>query len=329
MNKTQRIKVSIMRYSIHFALSLGITLVFSAVLDAQSPNSSDPVIRPGLVEKITDKIHVIPDNFVRLVPNIGIIIGDEAVLVVDTGLGIENGMKVYDLVSELSGNKKIFVTISHYHPEHSLGVGGFPEDAIFIASRVQSLEMENGKRLKDQFSRQSAINNQLINNMPYPTPDILYDDGYAVDLGDLTVQLISVGPLHTRGDSIIFIEEESVLFSGDVMMGGIIPSIDSEYASFDKWKGAIEKIDKLSPKFIIGSHGDIGDQTLVHKWNLLISTISSALTEYRSASYSESKAAQQLTLLLNEEFPGWRNDRRRMNAAAASEYREGASTGEQ
>ena len=119
------------------------------------------------------------------------------------------------------------------------------------------------------------------------------------------------------------------MFAGDVMMGGIIPSIDSEYASFDKWQGTIEKIDKLSPKFIIGSHGDIGDQTLVHKWNLLISTISSALTEYRSASYSESKAAQQLTLLLNEECPGWRNDRRRMSAAAASEYREVTSTDEQ
>ena len=59
-----------MRYSIHFALSLGITLVFSAVLDAQLLNSSDPVIRPGLVDKITDKIHVIPNNFVRLVPNV-------------------------------------------------------------------------------------------------------------------------------------------------------------------------------------------------------------------------------------------------------------------
>ena len=90
-------------------------------------------------------------------------------------------MKVCDFVSELSGNRKNFITISHYHPEHLLGVGGFPEDAILIASRVQSLEMENGKRLKDQFSRQSAINSQLIKNMPYPTPDILYDDGYAVD----------------------------------------------------------------------------------------------------------------------------------------------------
>ena len=76
-------------------------------------------------------------------------------------------------------------------------------------------------------------------------PDILYDDDYAVDLGNLTMQLTSVGPLHTRGDSIIFIEEQSVLFAGVVMMGGIIPSIDSEYGSFDKWQRAIEKIDKL------------------------------------------------------------------------------------
>ena len=91
---------------------------------------------------------------------------------------------------------------------------------------------------------------------------------------------------------------------------------------------AIEKIDKLSQKFIIESHGDIGDRTLIHKWNLLISTISSALTEYRSARCSESKAAQQLTLLINEECPGWRNDKRRMSAAAASEYREITSTDE-
>tara|TARA_Y100000385_G_C12830395_1_gene524271 strand:+ start:260 stop:724 length:465 start_codon:yes stop_codon:yes gene_type:complete len=125
--------------------------------------------------------------------------------------------------AELSGSKRLLITITHYHPDHSLGVGSFPDDAIFIASRAQSLEMENGKRLKIQISRQSAINNQLINNMPYPTPDLLYDDNYALDLGDLTVQLTSIGPLHTQGDSIIFIEEESVLFAGDVIMGSIIP----------------------------------------------------------------------------------------------------------
>ena len=315
-----------MRYSDYFGFSLGITILISTLLSAQTSTPPSPVIRPELAKKISEKIYVIPDNFVRLVPNVGIIIGDEAVLVVDTGLGIENGKKVYDLVSELSEIKKIFVTISHYHPEHSLGVRGFPEDAKFIASRAQSLEMNNGQHIKDQFARQSVINNQLINNTPYPKPNIVYDDHYTVDLGGLTVQLISVGPLHTEGDSIIFIKEESVLFAGDVIMGGIIPSIDPEHASFDRWEKAIERIEELSPKLIIGSHGDIGKQALIQEWKSLISTISFALSEYRSESYSESTAIRQLTLLLEKEFSGWRNDRRRMRDAIASEYRRVAPT---
>ena len=103
-----------MRYSTYFGLSLGITILISTLLNAQSSNPPGPLIRPELVKKISEKIYVIPDDFVRLVPNIGIIIGDEAVLVVDTGLGIENGKKVYELVSKLSEIKKIFVTISHF-----------------------------------------------------------------------------------------------------------------------------------------------------------------------------------------------------------------------
>jgi cyclase len=181
--------------------------------------------------------------------------------------------------------------------------------------------MKNGDRIKNQFSRQSDINRDLINNAPYPIPDILYEDNYELDLGGLTVQLMSVGPLHTEGDSIIFIEEELVLFSGDVIMGGIIPSIDQEHSSFDSWKTAIDRIAMLSPQFIIGSHGDIGDQTLIDIWDSLISEISVTLSEYRSLGFSKSKAVRELTLLLNQKFPEWRNDRRRMASAVESVYR--------
>ena len=181
--------------------------------------------------------------------------------------------------------------------------------------------MKNGGRIKNQFSRQSNINRDLINNAPYPIPDILYADNYELDLGGLTVQLMSVGPLHTEGDSIIFIEEELILFSGDVIMGGIIPSIDQEHSSFDSWKTAIDQIAMLSPQVIVGSHGDIGDQTLIDIWDSLISEISATLSEYRSLGFSKSKAVRELTLLLNQKFPEWRNDRRRMAAAVESAYR--------
>jgi hypothetical protein len=112
---------------------------------------------------------------------------------------------------------------------------------------------------------------------------------------------MSVGPLHIEGDSIIFIEEE--------------------HSSFDSWKTAIDRIAMLSPQFIVGSHGDIGDQTLIDIWDSLISEISATLSEYRSLGFSKSKAVRELTLLLNQKFPEWRNDRRRMAAAVESAYR--------
>ena len=310
-----------MKYLAYFWISIGIALALNAPIGAQSSDSEGPIVRPDLINKITESVYIIPDNFVRLVPNIGIVVGANVILVVDTGLGIENGSRVYEVIKDLSEDKKIYITITHYHQEHSLGVEGFGENVVFIASEKQNQEMKNGDRIKNQFSRQSDINRDLINNAPYPIPDILYEDNYELDLGGLTVQLMSVGPLHTEGDSIIFIEEELVLFSGDVIMGGIIPSIDQEHSSFDSWKTAIDRIAMLSPQFIIGSHGDIGDQTLIDIWDSLISEISVTLSEYRSLGFSKSKAVRELTLLLNQKFPEWRNDRRRMASAVESVYR--------
>lgn len=308
-------------YPINLALPFGILLALSTAISAQSSDSEGPVVRPELMRKITESVYVIPDNFVRLVPNIGIVEGSTAILIIDTGLGIENGSRVFETIKELRQDKTIYTTITHYHPEHSLGVEGIGNDAIFIASEKQNQEMQAGDRIKNQFSRQSAANRELINNAPYPIPDILYDDNYKLDLGGLTAQLTSVGPLHTEGDSIIFIEEEHVLFTGDVVMGGIMPSIDQQHSTFGSWKTAITRIAKLSPQVIVGSHGDIGDQTLIDTWDTLISEISGALLEYHASGFSKSQATKELTSVLSQKFPDWRNDRRRMGAAVESGYR--------
>ena len=81
------------------------------------------------------------------------------------------------------------------------------------------------------------------------------------------------------------------------------------------------KLTMLSPQVIVGSHGDIGDQTPIDIWGSLISEISATLSEYRSLGFSKSKAVWELTLLLNQKFSEWRNDRRRMAAAVESAYR--------
>jgi len=76
-------------------------------------------------------------------PNIAIVVGSHATLVVDTGLGSKNGATIARVVAKLApNNSKLFLTTTHFHPEHAAGEPGFPPGTILIRDAVQQREME-------------------------------------------------------------------------------------------------------------------------------------------------------------------------------------------
>src|SRR5215213_3465069 len=90
-------------------------------------------------------------------PNIGIVVGSRAVLVVDTGLGSRNGATIARVVTNLApGDKKLFLTTTHFHPEHAAGEAGFPAGAVLIRNAVQQREMDaQGKEVIELFAGRS------------------------------------------------------------------------------------------------------------------------------------------------------------------------------
>jgi glyoxylase-like metal-dependent hydrolase (beta-lactamase superfamily II) len=78
-----------------------------------------PLVEPALVREIAPGVMVVPDQYINLVPNIGIVVGTDAVLVVDSGLGRENGQRVRDFAMEVAGPKPLWFTSTHFHPEHA------------------------------------------------------------------------------------------------------------------------------------------------------------------------------------------------------------------
>src|SRR6202789_4252042 len=76
-------------------------------------------------------------------PNIAIVVGSRATLVVDTGLGPKNGATVARVAAKLApNNTRLFLTTTHFHPEHAGGEPGFPAGTILIRDAVQQQEME-------------------------------------------------------------------------------------------------------------------------------------------------------------------------------------------
>src|SRR5580700_890083 len=126
----------------------------AAVLSAQN----QPVLGEEAI-KVSDNVWAIMGF-----PNIAIIVGSRATLVVDTGLGPANGTTIARVVAKLApGNQKLFLTTTHFHPEHAAGEAGFPKSTIVIRDSVQQQEMElHGKEMVDMFARRSAQWKELL-----------------------------------------------------------------------------------------------------------------------------------------------------------------------
>src|SRR3954470_14154725 len=115
-------------------------------LAAQTP---EPIVKVEGLRQISAHVHIIPDNSVPLVPNIGYVVGDRAVLVIDTGLGPRNGAAVFEVAKKLAGTKALFLVTTHVHPEHDLGAQAFPDTIRLIRAVDQVNEIaETGLQLE-------------------------------------------------------------------------------------------------------------------------------------------------------------------------------------
>src|SRR5499427_10183045 len=99
--------------------SMAVAFLFAVVsLFQQPPQAPLPLIRENATVKVSPHVFVIPDGNVGAVPNVGIIVGTRATLVIDTGLGPRNGQTVLREVGKVSKNADIYIVATHFHSEH-------------------------------------------------------------------------------------------------------------------------------------------------------------------------------------------------------------------
>jgi glyoxylase-like metal-dependent hydrolase (beta-lactamase superfamily II) len=231
-------------------------------LAAQAPRP-DPIVREGTTRKVSDHVYIIPDNSVPLVPNVGIIVGDRAVLVVDTGMGERNGATVLREAQKVAGTKTMYLATTHVHPEHDLGAHAFPAATKMIRADAEVQEIaEDGQKTTDLFRSMSPLNSELLKGAEFRKADITFKDTYDLDLGGIRVRLMAMGFNHTKGDTAFFVEPDAVLFSGDVVMTRL-PNVSGPESRVRQWLASLDKFESLQPRLIVPSHGPTGDVGMI------------------------------------------------------------------
>jgi len=285
-----------------------LTTLASLVLLSQAPQPPAPLVRENAIVKLTDHVWAIPDFNVGLVPNVGIIVGSKATLVVDTGLGPRNGETIVREMKKVSANADVYVVLTHYHPEHSLGASAFT-GAKLLMTRVQQQDMaERGTQIQETFARRSALTAELLKDVEYPKPDMLFDHEYRLDLGGVHARLMWRGPaeMHTRGDTMIFIEEDRVLFTGDVVMSQRFLAAQNT-SSVATWLSTLDELSSLKPAHVVPSHGSIGDAALIARDRAFLQAVQDRVGELKRAGKSIDEAATAVVADIAPKYPEWGN----------------------
>jgi len=289
-----------------FVVAVAVLAATVALAAQRGGPAPDPLVPQGAVRQVGPHSYVIPDGNVPLVPNVGIVVGDRATLVIDPGLGRRNGETVLGEALRLSNNTEFVVASTHFHPEHTTGYIAFPPAmSRYVNSTVQEAEFaENGQRMVDLFAGRSALTADLLRDADRRVADITFEREYTLDLGGVTVQMLVVGPTHTRGDTALFVEGDRVLFAGDVVMNQSFVAATGD-SSITAWLAAFDAFEAMGPTTIVPAHGEVGDATLIPTLRTIITEIRQRARTLKAEGRSADETASVILAEQQADHPGW------------------------
>jgi glyoxylase-like metal-dependent hydrolase (beta-lactamase superfamily II) len=285
--------------------ALGGMLLVVALAWAQAPAPAPPLGKEGGTVKLGAHTYAIPDGNVQLVPNVGIVVGSRATLVIDPGLGRRNGEAVLREVAKVSRNTELYIASTHFHVEHTLGYLAFPPSAKYVNSTVQEEEFaEGGLPQVKTFSGFSPAAADLLKDAARRTADITYDRDHTLDLGGVRVRMMVVGPTHTKGDTAFFVEGDNVLFAGDVVMNTSFVAAN-QASSITAWLAAFDRFEAMTPATIVPAHGEIGTGALIATNRTAMLRIQARTRELKAQGRSADEAAATVRTEMTAQYPAW------------------------
>jgi glyoxylase-like metal-dependent hydrolase (beta-lactamase superfamily II) len=282
---------------------LASVVLSASTLIAQRGPLQPPLVKEGVTEKISEHVYVIPDGSVPIVPNVSIIVGGKGTLVVDTGLGARNGQAIMREVGKVSKGGDLYLAVTHVHPEHDLGAGGFPAATKMIRSRDQVAEIEeSGLETAKRFASFSADTGELLKGAEFRKADQIFETEQTIDLGGVRVRLMAMGPNHTRGDIAFWVEPDSILVSGDIAMT-TMPGFSSAASKLSVWIQSLNRFEALKPVRIVPSHGPMGDVSMVIRWKTLMTTVQARAGELKKQGRTIDDTVKLIQDELQDRYP--------------------------
>lgn len=186
--------------------------------------------------------------------NIGVVLGGDDVLVIDTRSTHVQAREIVADLRELTTAAVTVVVDSHGHFDHVNGNHVFRPAAIWAHERCVAFMERTGPRRRATIAAQEPeIAADLDEVVPDP-PDRTFSETAFLDLGDRRVELRYLGRGHTDHDIVVVVRDSAVLFVGDLMENGAVPWFGDGYPL--DWPETALRVAELAVGVVVPGHGD-------------------------------------------------------------------------
>jgi len=187
-------------------------------------------------------------------PNTGIVIGDKSVMVIDAQATPIMAQDVIRHIRTVTDKPIHYVTLTHYHAVRVLGATGYSPREIIASRDTYDLIVERGEAdMKSEIERFPRLF-RAVESVPGLTwPTIVFEKRMTLWLGKLRVEIMQLGRGHTKGDTVVWLPDEKILFSGDLVEYDATPYTGDAY--LNDWPATLDAIAALQPQKLVPGRG--------------------------------------------------------------------------
>ena len=234
------------------------------------------------------------------VDNVGFVVGDRDVLVVDAHINPAMARQIQERVREVTDKPMRYLVNSNYHGDHTFGNCAFPAETVIIQHR-RTADLIPYHEEERRFMLPCVGNDpKILEGVELRRPDVVFDDYLRIDLGGKVVELHYFGPANTPGDTITYVPEAKVAWTGNMTGGNLVVTLESNAPTY--MNSIARFAQTLEVETLIPAHNPISGPELLGGYMQYLSDLTQAVRGAVSAGWTLAEAMERIPFALDRPY---------------------------